>query len=241
LLTGKDRKEEELRMRIMAVETLKELKKAFTYKELSNVLDIQESLLCRYTNGATIPSEIQAREILRKVRSEDFIDRFFKEKVVIHDDNFVDTSKILFYPNLLTIIILNIVEKMLSRSDVDKVVTPAVNGIALGAMTAHSLRRPLVIVKKYKESTYIDYYEEAVRELNSMVSTFYLKKDLVERGDRILIVDDVIRSGKTVQALIRLMEKASSTVVGVLTLVGVGRAWEDSLLYSKNVRAILRL
>ncbi|WP_268243593.1 phosphoribosyltransferase family protein [Sulfodiicoccus acidiphilus] len=230
-----------MRMRIMAVETLKELKKTFTYKELSSMLDIQESLLCRYTNGATIPSELQAREILGKVKTDDFIFKFFKDKISIYDDNFVDTSKILFYPNLLTIVVLSTLEKASAIDEVDKVITPAVNGIALGAMAAYILRRPLIVVKKYKESTYVDYYEESVREVNSMVSTFYLRKDLIEKGDRVLVVDDVVRSGKTVRALVSLVNRSGASVVGVLALIGVGRGWQDGLRDVKNVKVILRL
>lgn len=54
LAQGKD---DNLRQRLLTVGLLQELKEIYTYKELSEILNIQESVLCRYVNGNRIPSE----------------------------------------------------------------------------------------------------------------------------------------------------------------------------------------
>jgi|BEDMetMinimDraft_2_1075160.scaffolds.fasta_scaffold00602_2 purine operon repressor len=215
-------KDSEMRLRLLSVDVLREIKKILTYKEMSSILGIQESLLCRYVNGNTIPSEIQAREIIKKVREERLLVNFLRGQIQVYEDGFVDTHVLLNFPSLLKLAIEVYMNKYIDRRKVDKVVTPAVNGVPFATMVSLILDRPLLLVKKYKDSTHIDYLEENLKESSSVVANLYLRKDAIRKGENVLIVDDVIRTGKTISHLASLVTKGGGNVRTVFSIVKAG-------------------
>ena len=54
----------------------------------------------------------------------------------------------------------------------------------------------------------------------------YVPKGIVKKGDSVLIVDDVIRTGETQRALINLVGRAKAEVTGIFALITVGDDWE---------------
>ncbi|MCH4814422.1 MAG: phosphoribosyltransferase family protein [Saccharolobus sp.] len=220
-------KEKELRLRLFSVDILKELKNIYTYKELSNFFNIQESLICRYVNGRTIPSERQALEIVTRIKNKEFLYNFFIRKIRVYEDDFIDVSNLLFYPNLLRTFLELYLIKLNKVNDITKVVGIASNGIPFATIVASILEKPLVISKKHKDSTQIQYIEENVRESNGVISTIYLRGDYISKKDKILIVDDVIRSGKTLLSLYNLIGKANASVVGALIIATNTDIWKD--------------
>jgi len=212
-----------LRLRLLAIDILRELKSMYTYRDLSSVLGIQESLICRYVNGVTIPSELQAMEIIDKIKSKGFIMEFFKNKIKMYSDGYVDTSWLLQFPSILKILMENYLEEF--KSKVSKIVTIASNGIPFATIATMILNVPLVIVRKYKESIELEYIEENVMEGKGYISNLYLRKDLLDKGDKVLIVDDVIRTGKTIFSLSNLIKRRNAEVYGVFVIVAVGNEW----------------
>ncbi|MCH1771811.1 MULTISPECIES: phosphoribosyltransferase family protein [Metallosphaera] len=209
-------KDRDLRDRLLAVDLLRELKNKYTYKELSRLLGLQESLLCRYVNGSTVPSEQQARDLISKVGQKGFLHRFFQDKIRKFPDSFIDTSELLHYPSMLKILL----ETHVSRfEDVEKIVGIASNGIPFATIVATILDKPLIIVKKHKDSIHLTYVEESVRESDSVVVSIYARKDFISKSDRVLIVDDVMRSGKTLLSTSKLVRKAGGRVAGALIIV----------------------
>lgn len=61
--------------------------------------------------------------------------------------------------------------------------------------------------------------------------SLYLDPALVERvaGQRILVVDDVINTGSTAAAAIRLLEQAGANVVGLVVVLTEGYQWQNCL------------
>lgn len=218
-------KDKDLRLRLTVVDLLKELKNSFTYKELSKIFNIQESLLCRYVNGATIPSEVHAKEILDKLKSKEFLSKFLLNKIIVHDDGYIDTSGLLFYPNLLKILIEIYYFKYFESKNVTKIVTVAVNGIPFATLTAEALAKPLVVIKKHKDSIYIDYIDESLKESDGVITSIFLRKDYISKNDRILLIDDVIRSGKTINTAYKLIKKTGADIVGALVIATIGNEW----------------
>ncbi|AOL16116.1 phosphoribosyltransferase [Sulfolobus sp. A20] len=235
-------KEKELRLRLFSVDVLKELKNVYTYKELSTLFSIQESLICRYVNGRTIPSERQALDIVNKVKSKEFLYNFFIDKIKIYEDDYLDVSQLLFYPNLLRLLL----EIYLMRSsiihNVTKVVGIASNGIPFATLVSSIVEKPLVISKKYKDSVSIPYVDESIKEGNGIVSSIYIREDYISKKDKILIVDDVIRSGKTLQALYNLAKKVNAKVSGALIIATNTDEWKRKFSDSdNNITVIFRI
>lgn len=81
------------------------------------------------------------------------------------------------------------------------------------------------------------WYDEALSErLFSSTSpgqkkSIYLDPALVSRvkGQRVLLVDDVINTGVSAAAAIRLLQRAGAEVTGLLVVLTEGHAWRDTL------------
>ncbi|MEM3323022.1 MAG: phosphoribosyltransferase family protein [Metallosphaera sp.] len=209
-------KDKDLRDRLLAVDLLRELKVSYTYKELSKMLGLQESLLCRYVNGTTIPSEQQARDLINKVANKGFVSKFFYTRIRTFSDSFIDTSELLHFPSMLKILLENRLSRFL---EADKVIGVASNGIPFATIVSIILGKPLIVVKKHKDSIHLSYVEESIKESDGVVSSIYLRKDFISKTDKVLIVDDVMRTGKTLITTANLVKKGGATVLGALVIV----------------------
>lgn len=210
-------KEDSLRKRLISIELLQELKTIYTYKELSEIFNIQESLLCRYVNGNRIPSEKQSAEIITKIKEKLTISQILKNRIKIFDDGFIDVSNLLFFPTLLKLNLeLALGDKI--NDSINKVVGIESNGLPFATIVASIYDTPLVITKKHKDSTFLKYLEENVKESNSIISSIYLREDLIKKGEKVILVDDVLRSGKTLTALYNLASRAGAKILGAIII-----------------------
>ncbi|MQL54753.1 phosphoribosyltransferase family protein [Acidianus ambivalens] len=232
-------KDKEIRNRLLAIDILRELKNSYTYREMSEIFGIQETLICRYVNGNTVPSDVQSMEIISKVKNKEFLLKFFRNKIKVLEDGYIDSSQLLLYPNLLKLLLELYLTKVLQQDAVDKIFSIATNGVPFATIASLILDKPLLIAKKHKDSINLEYYEESLKETDSVVNNIYLRKDLIKKNDRILIVDDVIKSGKTISSSIKLLQKAGARVVGILVLVGN----LDNIKYLKdeNIQVIFNI
>jgi xanthine phosphoribosyltransferase len=98
-----------------------------------------------------------------------------------------------------------------------KVLTAEISGIAPALTTALALQIPVVYARKTRPVTM---HPNAITasapshtkgdEIKLMVSPEFLGP-----GDRVLIIDDFLASGKTINALVKLAQQAGATVVGI--------------------------
>jgi xanthine phosphoribosyltransferase len=104
---------------------------------------------------------------------------------------------------------------------VTRILTAEVSGIGPALMAGLALQVPVVYARKHKpitmkEPVYVDSAPSHTKggSVFLMVSPEFLLAD-----DRVLIVDDFLASGKTIRALMRLVEQANAELVGVATVV----------------------
>lgn len=103
-----------------------------------------------------------------------------------------------------------------------RVLTAEVSGLIPAAMVGKALENlPVVYARKRKPITMMEpvYIEEAPshtkgNEVSLMVSPEFLAAD-----DRILIVDDFLASGRTIDALCRIVQNAGAELVGIAAVV----------------------
>jgi adenine phosphoribosyltransferase len=103
------------------------------------------------------------------------------------------------------------------RGTVDKVVGIEARGFILAAPVAYHMGAGFVPVRKQGklpgptlEATYALEYGEATLEVPA---------DAFAAGDRVLVVDDVLATGGTVEAALGLVGRAGGTVVGISVLM----------------------
>ncbi|MEO2151868.1 MAG: phosphoribosyltransferase family protein, partial [Thermococcus sp.] len=127
--------------------------------------------------------------------------------------------------------------------DVDKVLTAATDGIALGVHIARELGADIVYAKKKKEVGVEKFYEVSyVPSASGTVMTLYLPQWALKKGENVLIVDDVIRSGETQRALVEMTRQAGAKPIGMFFLISVGDIVEKlQEEYEFPVESLIRL
>ena len=108
---------------------------------------------------------------------------------------------------------------------VDKVAGIEARGFILGGAVAHGLRAGFVPIRKRGKLPH-----ETVRVAYSLeygVDEMEMHKDAIDRGEKVLLIDDLIATGGTASAAARLLQGAGAEVVAasfVIDLPGLGGA-----------------
>jgi adenine phosphoribosyltransferase len=103
------------------------------------------------------------------------------------------------------------------RSMVDKVVGIEARGFILAAPVALALGAGFVPVRKAGKLPAATFQESY--ELEYGEATIEVHQDAFQPGDRVLVVDDVLATGGTVEACLRLIRRCEATVVGTTVLI----------------------
>jgi adenine phosphoribosyltransferase len=100
---------------------------------------------------------------------------------------------------------------------VDAVVGIEARGYMLGAPVAYALGAGFVPVRKPGKLPGEKFSEEYALEYGT--NTLEIHADAVGHGHRVLVVDDLLATGGTIAATLRLLEKLGANVVGTAVLI----------------------
>ena len=109
------------------------------------------------------------------------------------------------------------IRNMLKDVDYDVVVGPESRGFIFGTPIAYNMHKPFVLIRKKgklpRETVSVDY------DLEYGKATIEMHKDSIKPGQKVLVVDDLIATGGTTEAMIKLIESLGGEVVGVVVLM----------------------
>ena len=102
-----------------------------------------------------------------------------------------------------------------------KVLTAEISGIAPALATAMYLGLPVVYARKSKPVTMPDqvYLTLSPSHTKGRMVELIVSPEYLAGGERVLIIDDFLASGATIQGLARLAQTAGAMIVGVGALV----------------------
>jgi len=102
-----------------------------------------------------------------------------------------------------------------------KILTAEISGIAPAVSAGLHLQIPVVFARKHKPITMPDQVLLTLSPSHTKGRTVELivSPEYLADGERVLIIDDFLATGKTIEGLIRLAEIAGATVVGVGALI----------------------
>jgi adenine phosphoribosyltransferase len=103
------------------------------------------------------------------------------------------------------------------ESQVDAIVAVEARGYIFGAPIAQRLDAAFVPVRKVGKLPYSTFKVDYALEYG--IATVEIHQDGVRRGQRVLLVDDLLATGGTLCAAAELVEKAGGLVVGVSVLI----------------------
>jgi xanthine phosphoribosyltransferase len=102
-------------------------------------------------------------------------------------------------------------------SDVTKIVTAEVSGIAPALTTAQAIGVPLVYARKHRPITMPDgfYVSEAPSHTKGGVVKLMISPEYLLPEDRVLLIDDFLATGKTIRALAEVIAQCGATLCGI--------------------------
>lgn len=104
----------------------------------------------------------------------------------------------------------------------DRILTVEVSGIVPAVMAARALGNiPVVYARKHKPITMQEpvYLEMAPSHTKGGDVLLMVSPEFLHAGERVLIVDDFLASGRTIEALAQIVQNAGATLVGIAAVV----------------------
>ena len=102
-----------------------------------------------------------------------------------------------------------------------KVFTAELSGIAPALTTGYVLNVPVLYARKTRPSTMTGpvYVEMTPSHAKTGDEFLMVAAEFMGPEDRVLVVDDFLASGSTIEALVRLVEHAEATLIGVAAVI----------------------
>jgi adenine phosphoribosyltransferase len=121
--------------------------------------------------------------------------------------------------------------------DVDVIVGPEARGFVIGAPVAYALKVGFVPVRKPgklpAETVNYEY------KLEYGTDALEMHRDAIKPGQRVIVVDDLLATGGTALAAVKLVEKLGGNVIGVFFVIELSYLNGRTLLKDYNVKSVV--
>jgi adenine phosphoribosyltransferase len=211
---------EKAALQLQAVAVLRMLKETRTYDELAELTGLPAGDLNRYVNGHVLPGIERAHEVVEGVGRDALADEL-EARITFDHEGYVDNSEVVFDQSFLDLV-APVAADAFGFERPDVVLTAATDGITLGAAMASHFDARLAYAKKTKETAVEEFVESRQRLASGIELTYYLPASALSGGERVLVVDDLIRSGETQELLLDIALQVDADVTGVFALIAVG-------------------
>lgn len=129
---------------------------------------------------------------------------------------FRDVTSVIQDPDGLQLAI-DSMQKLVEDMEIDVIAGAESRGFIFGAPMAYNLHKPFVLIRKKGklpcETVSASY------DLEYGSATIEMHKDAIQPGQKVLLVDDLIATGGTTEAMVRLIESLGGVVAGVVVLM----------------------
>ncbi len=129
-------------------------------------------------------------------------------------------------------------QELLDGVDFDVLVGPESRGFIFGVPIAYNLNKPFIPVRKKGklpcETVEIEY------DLEYGSAVIQMHKDSIKPGQRVVIVDDLIATGGTIEAITKLIKELGGDVVKIIFLMELKGLNGRDKLKGYNVEAVIQ-
>ncbi|MBU3110941.1 orotate phosphoribosyltransferase [Clostridium lacusfryxellense] len=130
-----------------------------------------------------------------------------------HSNRYCQCARLLQYPDKAEKV-LSIVAEKIRDIDFDVVVGPAMGGIIVAYEVARQMGKPAIFTERVN-------------------GTFELRRGFeIKKGQKVLITEDVVTTGKSSLETIKVLEELGAEVVGICCIVDRGSSTLDYPIYS---------
>tara|TARA_B100002052_G_C15705145_1_gene516962 strand:- start:319 stop:846 length:528 start_codon:yes stop_codon:yes gene_type:complete len=131
---------------------------------------------------------------------------------------FRDITTLIKSPEAFNFAIDKIV-KISEKMEFDKIAAIESRGFVFASVVSYKLKKPLVMMRKKNklpaERHSVDF------ELEYGKATIEVHKDSINKGDKVLIIDDLIATGGTAEAGAKLVEISKGEVAGFVFIINL--------------------
>ena len=131
---------------------------------------------------------------------------------------FRDITTLVKNENAFTQAIDEIVKKS-KKFNIDKIAAIEARGFIFASAVSYILKKPLILLRKKNklpsETHSVDF------ELEYGKATMEIHKDSIQENDSVLLIDDLIATGGTAEAAIKLIELSKGKISGFIFLINL--------------------
>lgn len=100
---------------------------------------------------------------------------------------------------------------------IDKIITIEVSGIGLSVATGRYFKVPVLYAKKTESKTLSDncYVSQVYSYTKATTYNIRVDKNMLTRGEHVLIIDDFLANGKALEGLIDIADQAGVVIEGI--------------------------
>lgn len=132
---------------------------------------------------------------------------------------------------------IDLMQEKIKDLEFDVIVGPESRGFIFGVPIAYNLHKPFIPVRKKGklpcETVSMEY------ELEYGTATIEIHKDAIKPGQKVVIVDDLMATGGTIEAIIKLITQLGGEVVGSVFLMELAGLEGRKKLEGQNVQSVI--
>jgi len=133
--------------------------------------------------------------------------------------------------------VLELFSEKIAKRQVDLIAAVEARGFVFGAAMAHHLNCGFVPIRKPGKLPYHAFRE--TYELEYGTDSLEIHRDAVSTGQKVLLIDDLLATGGTALAAVKLIEKCGGQIDTILFLIELGFLNGRQKLQGYNVHALL--
>ena len=158
--------------------------------------------------------------ILRK--TDALLDGHFVLSSGLHSPKYIQCAKLLSFPHLAQDICTSLAKKIKrSFKKIDLILSPAMGGVIIGYEIGRILKKETIFCERIK-------------------GTFLLRRGFkIKKGSKVIIIEDVITTGKSSMECVKLIKKSNARLVGFATIID--RSSKKTLKIKKKIISHLKI
>ena len=133
---------------------------------------------------------------------------------------------------------IDLMQEKLEGLDFDVVVGPESRGFIFGVPIAYNLKKPFIPIRKKGKLPCETVSKEYDLEYGSAVIEMH--KDSIKPGQKVVLVDDLIATGGTIEAAAQLVEELGGEVVKIIFLMELAGLKGRERLAKYDVASVIR-
>ena len=159
-------------------------------------------------------------DILRK--TDALLEGHFVLSSGLHSSKYIQCAKLLSQPYLAEKICRSLASKIKKRfKKIDLILAPAMGGIVIGYEIGRILKKETIFCERVK-------------------GKFTLRRGFnIKKGSKVLIIEDVITTGKSSLECVKLIKKSKASLIGFATIID--RSTKKSLKIKRKIVSHLKI